>query len=62
MFNFNFMPRTAPKTEKPKASGKGYVILNVIRGLNIVSLLLAGSGSMIMLVRTVQTSNVRDQT
>lgn len=56
MFNFSFKSKS--RSEGPKISGKGYIILNVIRVLNIISLLLAGAGSMIMLVRTVQTSNV----
>ena len=39
-------------------AGAGYVILNVIRVLNIISLLTVVVASWVMLVRTVQTSNV----
>jgi hypothetical protein len=39
-------------------SGPGYIILNVIRVLNIISLLTVVVASWVMLVRTVQTSNV----
>lgn len=40
-----------------KKTGAGYVILNVIRVLNIITLGLIVAASWIMLVRTVQTSN-----
>ncbi|OBT86345.1 hypothetical protein VE02_03793 [Pseudogymnoascus sp. 03VT05] len=40
-----------------KKTGAGYVILNIIRVLNIITLGLIIAGSWIMLVRTVQTSN-----
>jgi hypothetical protein len=53
MFNFS-----SSKSEKPKMSGPGYIILNILRVLNIISLLTVVVGSWIMLVRTVQTSNV----
>lgn len=42
-----------------KLAGPGYITLNVIRVLNIISLLLVAIGSWIMLVMTVKTSNVR---
>lgn len=41
-----------------KMSGKGYIILNVLRAFNIVSLITVVVASWVMLVRTVQTSNV----
>jgi hypothetical protein len=40
-----------------KLAGPGYIILNVLRVANIISLILVIVGSWIMLVRTVQTSN-----
>jgi len=40
-----------------KLAGSGYVILNVIRVLSIITLAVIAAGSWIMLVRTVQTSN-----
>ncbi|KAE8453061.1 hypothetical protein EG329_012248 [Mollisiaceae sp. DMI_Dod_QoI] len=40
-----------------KLAGPGYITLNVIRVLNIISLLLVAIGSWIMLVMTVKTSN-----
>lgn len=52
MFNMSSNP------EKQKLSGPGYIILNILRVLNIISLLTVVVGSWIMLVRTVQTSNV----
>jgi hypothetical protein len=41
-----------------KMSGKGYIILNILRALNIISLIMVVIASWVMLVRTVQTSNV----
>ncbi|CZT44944.1 uncharacterized protein RSE6_05201 [Rhynchosporium secalis] len=40
-----------------KITGAGYITLNVIRALNIISLLLVVVASWIMLVMTVKTSN-----
>ncbi|CZR59694.1 uncharacterized protein PAC_09588 [Phialocephala subalpina] len=40
-----------------KLAGPGYITLNVIRVLNIISLLLVAIGSWIMLVMTVKTSS-----
>lgn len=40
-----------------KTNGKGYVILNILRVLNIISLITVVIASWVMLVRTVQTSN-----
>jgi hypothetical protein len=45
-------------SENKMASGPGYITLNVIRVLNIISLLLVVVASWIMLVMTVKTSNV----
>jgi hypothetical protein len=45
-----------------KMSGKGYIILNIFRVLNIISLLTVVVASWVMLVRTVQTSNVWNPT
>jgi hypothetical protein len=42
-----------------RLAGIGYIALNILRGLNIISLLTVVVGSWIMLVRTVQTSNVK---
>lgn len=53
-----FSSSSAPKKER-KLAASGYVVLNVIRALNIIALLLVVVGSWIMLVRTVQTSSVR---
>lgn len=44
-------------SENPMARGSGYITLNVIRVLNIISLLLVVVASWIMLVMTVKTSN-----
>jgi hypothetical protein len=41
-----------------KMSGKGFIILNVLRVFNIISLITVVAASWVMLVRTVQTSNV----
>lgn len=41
-----------------KLRGPGYIILNVLRVLNIISLITVVIASWVMLVRTVQTSNV----
>jgi hypothetical protein len=49
MFNFNI------NTESKR--GPGYIILNVIRVLNIISLLTVVVASWVMLVMTVKTSN-----
>jgi len=38
--------------------GPGYVVLNVIRVLNIISLITVVIASWVMLVKTVMTSNV----
>ncbi|PSS27196.1 hypothetical protein M430DRAFT_38000 [Amorphotheca resinae ATCC 22711] len=40
-----------------KLRGPGYIILNVLRVLNIISLITVVIASWVMLVRTVQTSN-----
>jgi len=40
-------------------AGPGYIVLNVIRVLNIIALLTVVVASWVMLVKTVQTSNVR---
>jgi hypothetical protein len=47
------------KPKSQKLAGPGYIILNVLRVCNIVSLLLVAVGSWIMLVKTVQTSNCK---
>jgi len=61
LFSYQAFPRTTKKmfSENKMASGPGYVTLNVIRALNIISLLLVVVASWIMLVMTVKTSNVR---
>jgi hypothetical protein len=41
------------------ASGPGYITLNVLRVLNIISLLLVVIASWIMIVKSVKESNVR---
>jgi hypothetical protein len=41
-----------------KKSGKGYIVLNILRVFNIISLITVVAASWVMLVRTVQTSNV----
>jgi hypothetical protein len=41
-----------------KLAGPGYIILNVIRVLNVISLALVVVASWVMLVMTVKTSNV----
>lgn len=41
-----------------KKKGLAYLLLNTIRVINIISLLTVVVGSWIMLVRTVQNSNV----
>jgi len=41
-----------------KLRGPGYVVLNVIRVLNIISLITVAIASWVMLVKTVMTSNV----
>lgn len=43
-----------------KMRGPGYIILNVLRVFNIISLITVVVASWVMLVRTVQTSNVWD--
>jgi hypothetical protein len=43
-----------------KMRGPGYIILNVLRVFNIISLITIVVASWVMLVRTVQTSNVWD--
>jgi hypothetical protein len=53
MFNLSF------NSGDRKLAGPGYIILNVLRGINIISLLTVVVGSWIMLVRTVQTSNCK---
>jgi hypothetical protein len=53
MFNMSF------NSESGKLAGPGYIILNVLRVANIISLLTVVVGSWIMLVRTVQTSNCK---
>jgi hypothetical protein len=40
-------------------AGPGYIVLNVMRVLNIIALLTVVVASWVMLVKTVQTSNVR---
>ena len=52
MFNMSM------NAESRKLAGPGYIILNILRVFNIISLLTVAVGSWIMLVRTVQTSNV----
>lgn len=49
MFNLN---------SDSKIRGPGYIILNVIRVLNIIVLLLVAIASWVMLVMTVKTSSV----
>ena len=44
-------------SESKMASGPGYITLNIIRVLNIISLLLVVVASWIMLVKTVEGSN-----
>jgi len=51
MFNMSL------NSQDRKLAGPGYIILNVLRAINIISLLTVVVGSWIMLVRTVQTSN-----
>jgi hypothetical protein len=51
MFNLSFK-------SDGKKKGLAYILLNVIRGINIIALLTVVIGSWIMLVRTVQNSNV----
>jgi hypothetical protein len=41
-----------------KMAGPGYIALNVIRVLNVISLILVVIASWVMLVMTVKTSNV----
>lgn len=41
-----------------KQAGRGFVILNIIRVMNIIALLDVIAASWIMLVMTVKTSNV----
>ena len=53
MFNLSF------NSQSKKMAGPGYIILNVLRACNIISLLLVVVGSWIMLVKTVQTSNCK---
>ena len=53
MFNMSF------NSGDRKLAGPGYIILNVLRVINIISLLTVVVGSWIMLVRTVQTSNCK---
>ena len=44
----------------PKSlAGPGYIVLNILRGMNIVGLLAVIAASMVMLVKTVITSKVR---
>ena len=50
MFNLN---------GQSKMAGPGYIILNVIRVFNIITLLTVAVASWVMLVMTVKTSNVR---
>jgi len=38
--------------------GPGYVVLNIIRVLNVISLITVAIASWVMLVKTVMTSNV----
>ena len=38
--------------------GPGYIVLNIIRVMNIIALLAVIAASMVMLVKTVITSNV----
>jgi len=49
MFNAN---------SESKLAGPGYLVLNAIRVLNIISLLMVVIASWVMLVMTVKTSNV----
>jgi hypothetical protein len=42
-----------------KIRGPGFIILNALRVLNVISLLLVAIASWVMLVMTVKTSNVR---
>lgn len=53
MFNMSF------NSGDRKLAGPGYIILNVLRVINIISLITVVVGSWIMLVRTVQTSNCK---
>jgi len=57
MFNKSKDPEKQQKRKVSGASGPGYIILNILRVLNIISLLTVVVGSWIMLVRTVQTSS-----
>jgi len=43
---------------RKKLAGSGYIVLNVIRALNIIALLAVVIASIIMLVKTVQISKV----
>jgi len=44
---------------RKKLAGSGYVVLNVIRVMNIIALLAVVIASIIMLVKTVQISKVK---
>ena len=44
-------------SESKLAGGAGFIILNILRGCNVISLALVAVASWIMLVMTVKTSN-----
>jgi hypothetical protein len=44
------------KLKRPSVSGAGYYILNVLRGMNVISLITAIIACILMLVRTFQNS------
>ncbi|KAI9734794.1 MAG: hypothetical protein M1818_006781 [Claussenomyces sp. TS43310] len=52
MFKFRL-----PSAMGERMAASGFIILNVVRGFNILSLLLVAVASWIMLVRSIQTSN-----
>ena len=53
---FRSKKTASPKSTKP--SGTGFIVLNILRVCNIIALATVIAGSWIMLVKTVQNSNV----
>ncbi|TAQ91484.1 hypothetical protein B7494_g249 [Chlorociboria aeruginascens] len=45
------------KFPSAKMAGPGYIILNILRAMNIISLLLVAVASWVMIVTTIKTSN-----
>jgi hypothetical protein len=58
MFNFFSKSNAVAEDSNPKLAGPGFIVLNILRVCNIIVLLTIAIGSWIMLVKTVQNSNV----